>query len=221
MAELMLTMLLPSCFSRCGTAALLKAERAGDVEVERPLEHPLAGVEQRLRTRAARVVDDDVEPAELGDGLVDQSRDRFGVVHVERDHQRPAAEGGDVRRHFLELLLGAGGQHDIGTGFGERPGYRGANAAAGTGDDGDAVGELENVGERSIEERRGVGGRGHAQMLPRGRRGHPPARRALEHPQLQQERLVDVLDRLLLLAHADGEGREPNRPAAEAARTPR
>ena len=42
-----------------------------------------------------------------------------------------------------------------------------------------------------------------------------PARRALEEAELEQVRLVDVLDRLRLLAERDGERREPDRPAAE------
>src|SRR5918912_3068268 len=41
------------------------------------------------------------------------------------------------------------------------------------------------------------------------------ARRALDEPELEEVRLVDVLDRLLLLAEGDGERREPHRPAAE------
>ena len=42
-----------------------------------------------------------------------------------------------------------------------------------------------------------------------------PRGRALQEPELQQIRLVDVLDRLGLLAERDGERREPDRAAAE------
>ena len=46
--------------------------------------------------------------------------------------------------------------------------------------------------------------------------GHDPAaRRALEEAELEQVRLVDVLDRLGLLAERDRERREADRPAAE------
>ena len=44
---------------------------------------------------------------------------------------------------------------------------------------------------------------------------HAAARRPLEEAELQQVRLVDVLDRVGLLAERDGEGRQPDRPAAE------
>ena len=40
-------------------------------------------------------------------------------------------------------------------------------------------------------------------------------RRPLQEAELQQERLVDVFDRLLLLAEGDRERREPDRAAAE------
>ncbi len=53
-------------------------------------------------------------------------------------------------------------------------------------------------------------------MGPRGRRGHPAPGRALEQAELEEERLVDVLHRLRLLAHADGEGRQAHGAAAEA-----
>ena len=42
-----------------------------------------------------------------------------------------------------------------------------------------------------------------------------PARGALDQPALEQIRLVDVLDRVLLLADGDGQGREAHRTAAE------
>ena len=48
-----------------------------------------------------------------------------------------------------------------------------------------------------------------------GRRRGAPARRALEHAQLEQVGLVDVLDRVLLLADGDRERREPDRAAGE------
>ena len=48
-----------------GGARLGERERGGHVEVERFLERPHAGVEERHRHRAPDVVHDDVEPAEL------------------------------------------------------------------------------------------------------------------------------------------------------------
>ena len=58
----------------------------------------------------------------------------------------------------------------------------------------------------------GVERRG-APRPPAGRRG--PRGRAHEQPLLDEERLVDVLDRLGLLAHADGERRQADGTAAE------
>ena len=56
-----------------------------------------------------------------------------------------------------------------------------------------------------------------AQVLVGARRRGAPARRALDQPALQQVGLVDVLDRVGLLADADRERREADGPAA---RTP-
>jgi hypothetical protein len=42
-----------------------------------------------------------------------------------------------------------------------------------------------------------------------------PARGPLEHAELQQVGLVDVLDRVALLAHRDRQRREPHGPARE------
>ncbi len=60
----------------------------------------------------------------------------------------------------------------------------------------------------------GVGG-SQAQVGERRGGRHPPARRALDQAQLEQIGLVDVLDRVLLLADRDRERREPDRAAAE------
>ena len=45
--------------------------------------------------------------------------------------------------------------------------------------------------------------------------GDPAARRALEQARLEQERLVDLLDRLRLLRHRDREGVEADRLPGE------
>ena len=71
---------------------------------------------------------------------------------------------------------------------------------------------------RSLEEAAGpsAGQRGgQAEVLARRRRGHPAARRAGDQALLDEERLVHVLDRLGLLADADGQRRQPDRAAAE------
>src|SRR5262249_1377842 len=71
----------------------------------------------------------------------------------------------------------------------------------------------ERAESRRLEERRGFPGR--ADVLAAELGDDPPARRALEEAELEQVRLVDILDRLGLLAERDRERREPDRAAAE------
>src|SRR6478736_5205696 len=55
-----------------------------------------------------------------------------------------------------------------------------------------------------------------AEVGERGLGGHAAAGRAHEEAALDEEGLVDVLDGLGLLPHADGQRREPDRSAPEA-----
>ena len=71
-------------------------------------------------------------------------------------------------------------------------------------------------GPFGLEEALAVGRRLEAEMGEGVRRRHPPARRALDEAALQQVRLVDVLDRVLLLVHGHRERRQTDRAAAEA-----
>jgi len=61
----------------------------------------------------------------------------------------------------------------------------------------------------------GICGRFLAEVRVGASGGHAAPRSAFDQPGLEQERLVGVLDRLRLLADGDGEGREPDWPAAE------
>src|SRR4051812_48384497 len=67
----------------------------------------------------------------------------------------------------------------------------------------------------SSEELRAVRSRRGPELLPPQVCDDAAARRALKETELQQERLVHVLDRVLLLAERDGQRREAHRPAAE------
>ena len=60
-----------------------------------------------------------------------------------------------------------------------------------------------------------VGGLVDAQVLAPESGDHPAARRSLEEPELEEVRLVDVLDGVALLAERDRERRETDRAAAE------
>src|SRR5581483_10190349 len=64
-----------------------------------------------------------------------------------------------------------------------------------------------------LEERRPLADR--TDVLAPEQRDDAAARRALQEAELEQVRLVDVLDRLRLLAERDGEVRESDRPAVE------
>ena len=117
----------------------------GDVEPEGFLQEPRRRIEQGPRHGAAHVVHHDVEPAQLSVGALSQGGHEVEVGQVSRDHDGAASRRFDPLRHLGQLLLGAGGEDDVGTGFGQ--GHRGGSAdAAPTGrDDGDLVGHEELV----------------------------------------------------------------------------
>ena len=73
---------------------------------------------------------------------------------------------------------------------------------------------ITSAGRRS-EEARVARRRGQPQVGVPGRRDDPAARRPLEQAQLEQVRLVDVLERVGLLADRDGQRREADRAARE------
>src|SRR5262249_39749891 len=66
-----------------------------------------------------------------------------------------------------------------------------------------------------------VGRLGDADVLPPQPSDDAPARGSLEEAELQEERLVDVLDRVRLLAERDRNRRETDRAAAELVRNRR
>src|SRR5947199_2343480 len=68
---------------------------------------------------------------------------------------------------------------------------------------------------RCLEQARGAVRNRHSEVLEGVGRENAPARRALQQALLEQERLEDVLDRVLLLADRDGQSREADWPAPE------
>src|SRR5205823_4027857 len=67
-------------------------DRRGDVEMERPLHVLRARIHERRRYRAAGIVDEDVDAAELGDRSLYGRWQSFQIHHVGRHDQRaPAA----------------------------------------------------------------------------------------------------------------------------------
>ena len=113
--------------------------------MERALEEPGARVEERAGHRAAGVVHDDVDAAELRDRARDDLLEHVVVVDVGRDDERLAAGGAHVGGDLVELLLRARGQDDVGARVGERAGDRRADAAPGAGDDRDLAVEAKCV----------------------------------------------------------------------------
>ena len=149
-ADVMLTTEPLPDSSRWGSAARVERERGAHVEVERALEGRHVGVDERHRHRAADVVHDDVEPAELVDRGVDQALDRAEIGEVGGHDDRAATEllrPARRRRRAATAVRAAITTSAPRLGEGER--RRGADAAPGGGDDGDAVVETEAVQEHA------------------------------------------------------------------------
>src|SRR5439155_12271445 len=96
-------------------------------------------VEHWSRHGSARVVDDDVDPAERFDRAIDERRHVVVVVHVDGGDNPSTSERVDLLRHRFELLDGTRGEHDVGASFGECQRAGAADASTGTGDDGGAA----------------------------------------------------------------------------------
>ena len=90
------------------------------------------------------VVDQDVEPAELGDGALDDAPAVSLVGDVAGNQHDAAAGLLDPARGLARvvLLLGQVGDHDVGALAGEGDGYRAADAGIAAGDDRGAALEL-------------------------------------------------------------------------------
>ena len=113
--------------------------------MERALEEADRGVEVGARHRAAHVVHDDVDAAEHLARRVGERAHLVDVVEVGHDDVRLATGRLDRGRCLAQLLLGAGGDDDVGAGLGQRDRRRGADAAPGAGDDRDLVVDAEPV----------------------------------------------------------------------------
>ena len=119
--------------------------------MEGVLEAADRGAHERLGHRSTDVVDHHVDPAELGDGRGGERLQTLEIGHVRREHEGPAPEGLDVGRHAGELLLGPGGDGDVGTGLGEGTRAAGADPASRARDEGDLVRECEAVEQHGGE----------------------------------------------------------------------
>ena len=126
-----------------GQRRLAEGERGRDVPVERLLERAHRRVGDRAGHRAARVVDHDVEAAELLDRRLDEALEVVEVGDVGGEDKRAPSERADLLGDLLELALRPGGDGHVGARLREGERRAGADATAGARDDGHAVGDAE------------------------------------------------------------------------------
>ena len=101
-------------------------------------------LERRRAPARAGVVDEDVEPAELGDGAPDDLLGLAGVADVPAEAERPDAEpSGELRGCLLAPLCPAAAEHEVGAELGERLRELQPEPARAAGDQGDLAGEVE------------------------------------------------------------------------------
>ena len=111
---------------------------AFEVHRDRLVEQLRGHVQQRRgHGRDAGVVDQDVDPPELGDRDVDQRRALVPVADVAAHRQRPATQGLDLRDHPVARRELAAGDDHVGPRLGEAQGHGPSEALAPAGDDHD------------------------------------------------------------------------------------
>ena len=117
---------------------------AADVRAHHPLErligHPGSGPEIRIHPG---VLHQDVDPAALRDGLIDQVLQFLLARDMARDDHRLAARRLDLRRHRLARIGLAAGDHDGRAVLGHARGDREADPLGGPGYDRDLAGQIE------------------------------------------------------------------------------
>ncbi len=120
-------------------------EAAAQVGVEDEVPVVPGDVESGLADVAAGIVDEDVNRAEGGFGFFGEALDAGGVADVEFQRDGAAAEGVDLGFEVGECFAAAAGEDEVGSGAGEGAGEVLAEAAAGSGDEGDLAGEVEEM----------------------------------------------------------------------------
>ena len=120
---------------------------AAQIGVEDEVPVVPCNVERGLADVAAGVVDENMNLAEGGFGFCRHLLDALLVADVELERNGAAAERRDFRFKCGERFARAAGEHQVGSGLGERARKILAKAAAGSGDDGYLAGEVE---ERSL-----------------------------------------------------------------------
>ena len=114
-------------------------ERAVERDVEDFAPRRIAHLGERLLAPQRRVVDEDIDTAELFDGRIRHCLHRYGVGDVADMDQRLAAGSLDLPRDGVRLgAVAARVHHDRRPALRERQRDRAADIAARAGDDGDS-----------------------------------------------------------------------------------
>ena len=114
-----------------------------DVEVDRQVEVGLGHVLRQRLDAAADIVDENVDPAEFGDRLVDRG---VGLVQLQRVHlerQRPPPHRPISEARPASAAGIAEPEGDVGAGIGERKRDGAAETAGSAGDEGGLAAEIE------------------------------------------------------------------------------
>lgn len=121
-------------------------EAAAEVGVEDEVPVVPGDVEGGLADVASGVVDEDVDLGDEGVGFGGHGLDTLLAADVELKRDGLAAECFDFGDEGGQVGAFAGGDDEVGTGFGEGAAKVLAEAAAGSGDEGGLVGEVEGLG---------------------------------------------------------------------------
>ena len=125
--------------SRCGSARSTRKTGPAQVGAQRLLPRVDREMAEGQGQRVRRIVDDDVQPAELVDGPVDEGVDGVDVAHVRRHADGLAALGPQVRFHRRAGVGLAARDRDLRSGRQQALGDGVADPPRAAGDDRDSA----------------------------------------------------------------------------------
>jgi hypothetical protein len=110
-------------------------ECGADVECDHIVQVSFGNVDKRLGDIHARVIEQDIEALDAGEGGIHFG----GLGDIASDDARAAFRAGDMFSDLFEFAARSAEQDQFGTGLGERESRLRAEAAAGSGDQRDAA----------------------------------------------------------------------------------